>query len=136
MNAFHSKIELEIDLTPSERELVLSVFPKGAMIGAAISSGIGSAVYIAIVSALYKKNLKVGLAVLGNISVGGAIERVINFADKVTMLSENGAKSVIVPMDNLPELSNVPPTVLGNTDVPFYQNNQMLMQKAILLDWI
>jgi ATP-dependent Lon protease len=104
------------------------------LLGATISSGIGSAVYITIVSALYKKNLKAGLAVLGNISVGGAIERVINFADKVTMLSENGAKSVIVPMDNLNELSNVPPTVLGNTDVPFYQNNQMLMQKAILLE--
>ncbi|MEK4216296.1 ATP-dependent Lon protease [Bacillus wiedmannii] len=104
------------------------------LLGSAISSGIGSAVYIAIVSALFKKNLKAGLAVLGNISVGGAIERVTNFADKVTMLSENGAKSVIVPMDNLNELSNVPPTVLGNTDVPFYQNNQMLMQKAILLD--
>lgn len=104
------------------------------LLGAVISSGIGSAVYIAIVSALYKKNLKAGLAVLGNISVGGAIERAINFADKVTMLSENGAKSVIVPMDNLNELSNVPTTVLGSTDVPFYQNNQMLMQKAILLD--
>ena len=104
------------------------------LLGAVISSGIGSAVYIAIVSALYKKNLKPGLAVLGNISVGGAIERAINFADKVTMLSENGAKSVIVPMDNLNELSNVPTTVLGSTDVPFYQNNQMLMQKAILLD--
>lgn len=104
------------------------------LLGSAASSGIGSAVYIAIVSALYKKNLKAGLAVLGNISVGGAIERVTNFADKVTMLSENGAKSVIVPMDNLNEISNIPPTVLGNTDVPFYQNNQMLMQKAILLD--
>lgn len=104
------------------------------LLGATISSGIGSAVYIAIVSSLYKKNLKAGLAVLGNFSVGGAIERVINFADKVTMLSENGAKVVIVPMDNLAELSNIPPTVLGNTDVPFYQNNQMLMQKAILME--
>lgn len=104
------------------------------MLGASISTGIGSAVYIAIVSALYKKNLKAGLAVLGNISVGGAIERSINFADKITMLSENGAKTVVVPMDNLVELTNVPPTVLGNTDVPFYQNNQMLMQKSILLD--
>ena len=104
------------------------------LLGATISSGIGSAVYIAIVSALYKKNLKAGLAVLGNISVGGAIERATNFADKVTTLSENGAKSVIVPMDNLNEISNVPPTVLGNTDVPFYQNNQMLLQKAVLLD--
>jgi ATP-dependent Lon protease len=104
------------------------------LLGASISSGIGSAVYIAIVSALYKKNLKAGLAVLGNISVGGAIERAINFEDKVTMLSENGAKVVIVPMDNLAELANIPATILGDTDVPFYQNNQLLMQKSLLLD--
>jgi len=50
------------------------------------------------------------------------------------MLSENGAKVVIVPMENLNELTNIPPSVLGNTDVPLYQNNQMLMQKAILLE--
>lgn len=104
------------------------------ILGASISSGIGSAVYIAILSSLYKKNLKPGLAVLGNISVGGAIERSLNFADKVTMLSENGAKVVIVPMDNLTELSNIPASVLGDTDVPFYSNSQVLMQKAILLD--
>jgi ATP-dependent Lon protease len=104
------------------------------LLGNVISSGIGSAVYIAIVSALYKKNLKPGLAVLGNISIGGAIERANNFADKVTMLSENGAKVVIVPMDNVAELSNIPLTVLGNTDVPFYQSNQMLMKKSFLMD--
>ncbi|NGX85345.1 protease Lon-related BREX system protein BrxL [Aequorivita sp. KMM 9714] len=102
------------------------------MLGASISTGIGSAVYLAIVSAIYKKNLKPGLAVLGNLSVGGAVERAINFADKITMLSENGAKTVIVPMDNLNELTNVPASILGNTDVPFYSNNQMLMQKGIL----
>lgn len=102
------------------------------ILGSNISTGIGSAVYIAMISSIYKKNLKGGLAVLGNISVGGAIERAINFADKITMLSENGAKTVIVPMDNLTELTNVPASVLGNTDVPFYSNNQMLMQKGIL----
>lgn len=104
------------------------------MLGASMSTGIGSAVYMAMISAIYKKNLKPGLAVLGNLSVGGAVERAINFADKITMLSENGAKTVIVPMDNLNELANVPASVLGNTDVPFYSNNQMLMQKGILND--
>lgn len=104
------------------------------VLGNSIASGLGSAVYVTIVSSLYKKNLKPGLAVLGNISVGGAIERAGNFADKVTMLSENGAKVVVVPMDNLSELSNIPPTVLGNTDVPFYQNNLMLLQKSVLMD--
>jgi ATP-dependent Lon protease len=104
------------------------------VLGSTISSGIGSAAYVAIVSSLFKKNLKAGLSVLGNISVGGAIERVTNFADKVSMLSENGAKSVIVPIDNLNELANIPPTVLSATDVPFYQDNLTLMQKAILTE--
>lgn len=104
------------------------------LLGSTISTGIGSAVYVAIISSIYRKNLKPGLSVLGNISVGGAIERVGNFADKVTTLSENGAKAVIVPMENLKEITNIPPSVLGNTDVPFYQDHQMLMQKAILTE--
>ena len=104
------------------------------ILGSTISTGIGSAVYIAIVSVIYRKNLKAGLAVLGNISVGGAIERAGNFADKITMLSENGAKVVVVPMDNLSELANVPASVLGQTDVPFYSDNQMLIQKSILME--
>lgn len=104
------------------------------LLGSTISSGIGSAVYVSIVSALYKKNLKPGLSVLGNLSVGGSVERVVNFPDKVTMLSENGARFVIVPMDNLNDLSNIPQAVLGDTDVPFYQNSQMLMKKALFSD--
>ena len=66
------------------------------MLGANITSGIGGAVYVAVLSAIYKKNLKPGLGVLGNISIGGAIERAINFVDNVSMLSENGAKNVII----------------------------------------
>ena len=102
------------------------------MLGASISGGIGSAVYVAIISAIYKKNLKTGLAVLGNISIGGAVERALNFADKVTLLSENGARTVLVPMDNLTEIGTLPTSVLGKTDVPFYRNSQMLLQKAVL----
>ena len=104
------------------------------LMGAYISGGIGSAVYIAILSALYKKNLRAGLAVLGNVSIGGAIEKSLNFADKVTLLSENGAKTVLVPMENLTEIGTLPPSILGKTDVPFYLNSQMLMQKSVLND--
>lgn len=102
------------------------------IMGAIIHGGIGSAVYVAIISAIYKKNLKAGLAVLGNVSIGGAIERALNFADKVTLLSENGAKTIIVPMDNLSEIATLPTSILGKTDVPFYGNSQMLLQKSVL----
>ncbi|MBF0225344.1 MAG: protease Lon-related BREX system protein BrxL [Desulfobacterales bacterium] len=101
------------------------------LLGAYISEGIGSAVYVAIISAIYSKNLKPGLAVLGNISIGGVIERSANFAEKTTLLSENGAKTVLVPMDNLKEMTMLPSNVLGKTDTPFYSNSQMLLQKAV-----
>jgi ATP-dependent Lon protease len=102
------------------------------LMGASISGGIGSAVYVGIISAIYKKNLKAGLAVLGNISIGGAIERALNFADKVSLLSENGAKTVLVPMDNLSEMTTLPSSILGKTDTPFYANSQMMLQKAVM----
>lgn len=73
-----------------------------------IRSGISAAVFMGIISSIYKKNLKPCLAGLENISVGGAIERATNFTDKITTLSENGAKKVIVPMSNLSEISGVP----------------------------
>lgn len=102
------------------------------LMGAYISGGIGSAVYVGIISTIYKKNLKPGLAVLGNISIGGAVERALNFADKVTLLSENGAKTVLVPMENLSEMTELPQSILGKTDTPFYGDGQMLLQKAML----
>ena len=102
------------------------------LMGAYVSGGIGSAVYVAILSAIYKKNLKSALAVLGNIYIGGAIERAGNFADKVTLLSDNGAKTILVPIENLSEVSALPTSILGKTDVPFYANTQMLPQKVII----
>ena len=104
------------------------------LLGSNISTGIGSAVYLSIVSAIYKKNIKAGLGILGNLSVGGVVERTGNLSDKVSMLSENGAKTVIVPMDNLSEFANIPPVILGDTDVPFYSNNKMLMQKGLFIE--
>jgi ATP-dependent Lon protease len=102
------------------------------LMGAYISGGIGCAVYVAILSSIYKKNLKPGLAVLGNISIGGAVERAMHFADKVTLLSDNGAKTVLVPMENLGEMTTLPSSILGKTDTPFYGNSQMLLQKAVM----
>jgi ATP-dependent Lon protease len=102
-----------------------------AILGTNVHRGIGAAVFTAIISSVFGRNLKSALGVLGNISIGGAIERANNFTDRVSLLSENGAKTVIVPMDNLAELASSPATVLGKTDVPFFSNAQMLIQKMV-----
>lgn len=101
------------------------------MLGTGVYKGIGGATFAAIVSSVFGRNLKTALGVIGNISIGGAIERAMNFNDRVSMLSENGAKNVLVPMDNLSEMATLPPAILGKTDIPFYANTQMLIQKMI-----
>lgn len=102
-----------------------------ALLGSTQQSGIGSAVFVAIVSSVFGRNLKPALGVIGNISIGGAIERAINFSDRVSLLSENGAKTILVPMDNLQEMALLPATILGKSDIPLYANAQMLIQKMI-----
>lgn len=102
-----------------------------ALLGVSVHKGIGGAVFAGIISSIFGRNLKTGLGVIGNISIGGAIERALNFNDRVSMLSENGAKNVLVPMDNLTEMATLPATILGKTDIPFYANTQMLIQKMI-----
>lgn len=101
------------------------------LLGVSVHKGIGGAVFAGIISSMFGRNLKTGLGVIGNISIGGAIERALNFNDRVSMLSENGAKNVLVPMDNLTEMATLPATILGKTDIPFYANTQMLIQKMI-----
>ena len=102
-----------------------------ALLGTTQVGGIGSAVFAAIVSSVFGRNLKPALGIIGNISIGGAIVRATNFAEKVSLLSENGAKTVLVPMDNLQDMATLPATILGKTDVPFYGNGQMIIQKII-----
>ncbi len=104
------------------------------ILGGTIASGIGSAVYIAIISSIYKKRLKHGLSVIGNISIGGVPERASDFSNQVSMLSENGSKFILSPMDNLQELSSIPPMILGDSDISFYPNSQILLQKSIFMD--
>ena len=101
------------------------------LLGVSVHKGIGSAVFAGIVSSVFGRNLKAGLGIIGNISIGGAIERALNFNDRVSLLSENGAKNVLVPMDNLAEMATLPAAILGKTDIPFYANTQMLIQKMI-----
>jgi len=119
-----------LDERHSLKELDLNV-QITTILGSSVNEGIGSTVYVAILSAIYKKNLKAGLAVIGSVSIGGAIERASNFADKISSLADNGAKTVLVPMDNISELTSIPTGILSKCDVPFYNNSQVLLQKAM-----
>ncbi len=102
------------------------------LIGDQIGTDIGSAMFIAILSKIHDKNLKQGLGVLGDITLGGAIQRCEKFEDSVATLSENGASHVLAPMDNTEDFANIPKSVHSETDTVFYDSPQTLLQKSFL----
>ena len=102
------------------------------LIGAEIGSNLGAAVFITILTAIFKKSSKTGLGVLGDLSIGGGIKQVAKFSDSLAMLSDNGAKNVLVPVGNSQDMANLNQELLAKTNVLFYTNAQKLLEKAIV----
>jgi ATP-dependent Lon protease len=48
------------------------------------------------------------------------------------MLSENGAKHILAPMENVDDIGSIPRDVHAQTDTVFYDSAQNLLQKAIV----
>ena len=93
--------------------------------GANIHGGIGSAVYVMLTPAIYIRRTQQ--------SWFSRFRKCFHWWSNrkalVTLLSETELKTVIVPMDNLSVHRTLPTSILGKTDVPFYGNSQMLLQK-------
>lgn len=124
----------ENKLLPSNRSLqnydiTVQLTP---LIGKELGDRIGAGVFLTILTSIFKKSSRTALGVLGDITVGGGIQRVDKFSDAVAMLSENGAKSILVPIENNQEMADLPPSLLSKSDLMFYPNAQKLLQKAIL----
>jgi len=62
----------------------------------------------------------------------GGVKRVGKFYDAVAMLSDNGAKTVLVPVTNMQDMADLPQSLLTRTDVMFYPDSQKLLQKGIV----
>jgi len=122
----------EKKLLPSNRsmdnyDVSVQLKPK---IGGEIGDELGSSIFVAILTAIFKKQSRTALGILGDISIGGGIQKVNKFSDKVAMLSENGARSILAPIGNTPEMANIPQSLLTKTDILFYSDSQQLLQKA------
>lgn len=103
-----------------------------SLIGSELGPNLGAAALLVIITAVHKKNLKSGLGVIGDITVGGGLSRVDNFPDTVALLSENGAKHVLAPTENVDDIGKVPREVHADTNTIFYDSAQTLLQKAIV----
>ena len=100
-------------------------------------NGVGSnrqlalAALVALCSAAMGKPVLSSLAVLGDLSIGGSIQKIDNLANVLQLCFDSGAKKVLIPLSSAPDMGTVPPELMGKFNLIFYQSPEDAVFKAL-----
>lgn len=92
---------------------------------------LGVAFYIAILSALTSRPVAGGLVALGQMSIHGVLSRVEQLGDRLRVAMDAGARLVLVPTVNAPDLGGIPAELLDKLRLDFYSDPTQAAFKAI-----
>ena len=71
------------------------------------------------------------LAVLGEISISGSLIKAEDLANSLQVCLDSGAKKVLLPITSAVDLGTVPPELMGNFSIIFYQSAEDAVFKAL-----
>ncbi|EAU41311.1 Predicted ATP-dependent Lon-type protease [Fulvimarina pelagi HTCC2506] len=90
--------------------------------------------YVALCSGILKKPVQAQMVVLGDMSLGGNVVPVQNFAESLQMAFDSGAKKILVPMASAADISTIPPELFTKFQTSFYSDPTDAVFKALGLD--
>lgn len=86
---------------------------------------------IALCSVALNKPTLSSLAVLGDISISGAVSRVDELANTLQVCLDSGAKKVLLPITSAADLGTVPSELMGAFSIIFYNSAEEAIFKAL-----
>lgn len=99
--------------------------------GVGPSSEIALASFVSLVSSSLKKQLKEGLVILGNLTIGGTISKVDDLADTLEVCLDAGARTILLPMSSAADISTVPAETFSKFNISFYNDPEDAVRKAL-----
>jgi ATP-dependent Lon protease len=90
----------------------------------------GVAFFVAFYSLLRNQPLQAGLVVLGHMTIQGNILPPLSVVERLQAIKDNGAKRVLIPVENKRQLLEVPGDVLDAVDPIFYTDPLTAALKA------
>ncbi len=112
----------------TEKEFYLSVIDE-KNVGVSDSLTLGG--FISMCSNALNRQILSQTVILGDMALSGSILEVQNLADTLEMAREAGAKKALVPLLNAKDMGTLPPDILGDIQLIFYQDPIDAVQKAI-----
>lgn len=104
------------------------------LLGNHVEAEIGVAFFVAAYSILRKAPAQAGLLVLGDMSVQGNIKAVRSLTEPLQVAMDNGARKVLVPIENKRQFLDVNPDVLERVDPVFFGDVRQGAFKALGLN--
>ena len=99
--------------------------------GVGPSSEIALATFVSLVSSSLKKQVKEGMVVLGNLTIGGTINKVDDLADTLEVCFDAGARTILLPMSSAADISTVPAETFSKFNISFYNDPEDAVRKAL-----
>lgn len=99
--------------------------------GIGMTNSLSLATFIALCSAALNKPLVSSIAVLGEITISGAIIKPEELASILQVALDSGAKKVLMPITSAADFPSVPSELMGSFDIVFYQTAENAVFKAL-----
>ena len=99
--------------------------------GLGMTTSLALPTLIALCSIALGKPTVSNLAVLGEISISGTMIKLNELANDLQVCLDSGAKKVLLPITSAVDLGTVPPELVGNFNLIFYQSAEDAVFKAL-----
>lgn len=116
------------DRDPREHNLTAQV---RALDAARSGQGLGLPILLALASAMLQRSVRGGLIAVGNLSLGGGVETILNAAVLAEHAMEKGASSLLLPVSARRQLLDVSDEVATKVSFLFYSDAQDALVKAL-----
>jgi ATP-dependent Lon protease len=87
--------------------------------------------FVALCSAALRKPIQSQMTVLGNMSIGGTINKVEELANTLQVCFDAGAKRVLLPMSAAADIATAPPELFAKFQTSFYTSPEDAVYKAL-----
>ncbi|CEP97589.1 ATP-dependent Lon-type protease [[Clostridium] sordellii] len=102
--------------------------------GIGMSSELSLAALVGLCSGAMNRPVQSQLLVLGGLSIGGTINKIEELANILQVCFDAGAKKILIPMSNAPDLATVPPELFAKFQIIFYVSPEDAVFKALGAD--
>ena len=94
-------------------------------------SGLGMGVLIALCSSLLEKSTKGGLALVGQLNLGGSIDLVYNAVNLAELAVEKGASTLLIPLNARKQLNDLSDDMITKINIQYYTDLRDCLLKAL-----